>query len=108
LEQAFLQHQLLHLLQGGLDLVVEDFDSHSAKPQVPRRSVRLVWARVVDDVHAAKTLRSLFQGSGDRRKRLAGFLDELACIIHDPPPPERVLRSRECQDLHRRSTTDPC
>lgn len=36
LKEAFLEHLLLELLQGGLDLVVEDDDLHSGHPEVSR------------------------------------------------------------------------
>src|SRR5262249_46433715 len=39
LKEAVLQHLLLELLQGSLDLVVEDDDLHSGHPEVPRRAV---------------------------------------------------------------------
>ena len=57
LKEAVLEHLLLELLQGGLDLVVEDDDFHSGRPEMPRRStVGLVRDRVVDDIHLPEPL----------------------------------------------------
>jgi len=56
-KEAVLEHLLLELLQGGLDLVVEDDDFHSGRPEMPRRStVGLVRDRVVDDIHLPEPL----------------------------------------------------
>src|SRR5262249_3581524 len=57
LKETVLEHLLLQLLQGGLDLVVEDYDLHSGHPEMPRRSTMgLVRDRVVDDIHLPEPL----------------------------------------------------
>ena len=108
LKQTLLEHLLLELLQGGLDLVVEDLDLHSGHPEMPRRAMGLERDRIIDNVHLPEPLRSILDSACNRRERLARLLDGLASIVDDAPAPEGIQRGRERSDLHGRlgSTID--
>src|SRR3989449_6212406 len=100
LEEAIFLHLLLERLQRGLDLVVDDLDPHSAAPKVRGRSIAAHRFRAVPNVHLDEPLRALRDRAGDRREDLVRLLDDLACVVDDPPAPVRIRRGRERDDLH--------
>src|SRR5947209_20109349 len=100
LKEAVLLHLLLERLQRGLDLVVDDLDPHSAAPQVRGRSITAHRFRTVHNVHLDEPLRALRDRAGDRGEDLVRLLDNLACVVDDPPAPVRIRRGRERDDLH--------
>src|SRR5262249_17763904 len=104
LVEAVLEHLLLQLLRGGLDLIIDDNDLHSGYPQMPGGAVMPVWNRVVDPAHLRETLRPVLDGIGDSGKRLTRLLDDLTRLVDDAPA-STILRRRHRGDLHR-ATTD--
>src|SRR2546428_363343 len=100
LEEAIFLHLFLERLQRGLDLVVDDLDPHSAAPKVRGRSIAAHRFRAVHNVHLDEPLRALRDRAGDRREDLVRLLDDLACVVDDPPAPVGIRRGRERDDLH--------
>src|SRR5262249_19709196 len=106
LKEPVLEHLLLELLQGGLDLIIEDNDFHSAHPAMPRRTIALGRDGVVDDIQLLEPLRSVFNGTADRRECPARLLDTLPCIVHNPPAPARLILRRGPRGALPALTTD--
>jgi len=91
LKEAVLEHLLLELLQGSVDLIVEDNDLHSGHPEMPRRAMRTERDRIVDDVHLAEPLGSMLDRTGDCRESLARLLDDLTRVVDNAPAPASLI-----------------